>query len=161
MSWFIADANIFIDFEAAGIVAELFRLPERIAVPDLLFEAELRARHLHLLDHGLVVLELSAPVIRGVEDLAIRHPRPGRLDLTALALAADRGQPLLTGDRDLREAASREGVTCHGSLWIGERLVVTDVLTVDQLARAYALMRQSGRRLPWERAVRQIDRLRR
>ena len=42
MPLLISDANIFIDFEEAGLLEALFRLPETIGVPDLLFEDELR-----------------------------------------------------------------------------------------------------------------------
>jgi hypothetical protein len=45
MPLLIGDANIFIDLEAGGLITELFRLDDRIGVPDLLFEEELRAQH--------------------------------------------------------------------------------------------------------------------
>ena len=60
MALLISDTNIFIDFEDGGLLQALFRLPESVGVPDLLFDDELRDEHAHLLDHGLVLVELSA-----------------------------------------------------------------------------------------------------
>ena len=53
MALLISDANIFIDFEDGGLLEALFRLPESVGVPDLLFEDELRDQHAHLVDQGL------------------------------------------------------------------------------------------------------------
>ena len=44
----VSDANNFIDFEVAGLTAELFRLLHEIVVPDILYEEELASRHANL-----------------------------------------------------------------------------------------------------------------
>ncbi len=49
----ISDANILIDMEVGNLMPVIFRLPYEIAVPDILFELELRERHSHLLEAGL------------------------------------------------------------------------------------------------------------
>ncbi len=41
----ISDANILIDIEDGNLTSVIFRLPYEIAVPDILFELELRERH--------------------------------------------------------------------------------------------------------------------
>ncbi len=41
----ISDANILIDIEDGNLTPVIFRLPYEIAVPDILFELELRERH--------------------------------------------------------------------------------------------------------------------
>ena len=51
----ISDANIFIDFECAGLTKPLFRLPMMIAVPDILFYEELEEMHSDLLSLGLTL----------------------------------------------------------------------------------------------------------
>src|SRR3972149_5500331 len=45
----ISDANILIDMEDGNLIPVIFQLPYEIAVPDILFELELRERHSHLL----------------------------------------------------------------------------------------------------------------
>lgn len=159
MALLVSDANIFIDFDEGGLLEELFRLPDSIAVPDVLFEDELRDQHEHLLGFGLVLLELEPASVLRAAELARRYRRPSRLDLAALALAEQEGCPLLTGDRHLREAARAEEVEVHGTLWLGERLVVAGVVHVPKLRAAYERMKTAGRRLPWDEVEHQLRRL--
>ncbi|MGM0575957.1 MAG: DUF3368 domain-containing protein [Myxococcota bacterium] len=159
MALLISDANIFIDFEDGGLLDALFRLPESVGVPDMLFEDELRGQHEHLVDHGLVLVELTSATLIRVVELAGEHSKPSRLDLAALAAAEQEGCPLLTGDRNLRMAAQEEGVEVHGTLWVAERLVAVGVITAAQLREAYGRMKASDRRLPWAEVARQLARL--
>lgn len=160
MALLISDANIFIDFEEGGLLRELFALPERVGVPDILFEDELRAQHEHLLQHGLLLFELGSAAVERTVELTARYRHPSRLDVAALALAEQERCPLLTGDRHLRVAAEAEGVEVRGTLWLAERLVVEGIITVDQLTEAYDRMKAASRRLPWSDVERQLRRLR-
>jgi predicted nucleic acid-binding protein len=62
------------------------------------------------------------------------------MDHSALALALQERCPLLTGDKDLRVAAKKEGVEVHGTLWIIEELLNQKILKQSQA---------KGSRLPW------------
>jgi predicted nucleic acid-binding protein len=159
MALVVSDANVFIDLEEGGILAALFRLPEAIAVPDVLFEEELRDRHAHLLELGLRVLVVKERGVERAVALAAQYRKPNRNDLFALALAEQESCPLLTGDRFLREAAVAEGVTVHGTLWVTERMVEARALPATRLRAAYARMREGGRRLPWGKVEALLERL--
>jgi hypothetical protein len=159
MALVVSDANVFIDLEEGGILKPLFRLPEAIAVPDVLFEMELRERHAHLLELGLRVLVIQPRGVERATGLAARYRKPNRNDLFALVLAEQESCPLLTGDRFLREAALAEGVTVHGTLWVTERMVEARVLSASRLRAAYARMREHGRRLPWGKVEALLERL--
>ena len=104
-------------------------------------------------------MELTALTMTRLEALGGQYTRPSRLDLSALAAAEQEGCPLLTGDKALREAAKKEGVEVHGTLWIAERLVETGRLSPAALGAAYAKMRARGRGLPWEEVEAQLSRL--
>ena len=156
MPLLISDANIFIDFDEGGILERLFDLEVTIAVPDLLFEDELREQYAHLLDLGLQMIELDAAAILRVVELGTRYRRPSRMDLAALAAAEQQGCPLVTGDRGLREAAETEGVEVHGTLWLCERLFRGGQLEAAALHTAYRRMRLAGRRLPWSKVEAQL-----
>lgn len=149
MQLLISDSNILIDFEDGHLLNALFSLEESLAVPDILYEEELRDQHPHLLALGLVTLELQSTTILRAIELTRTHRRPSRNDLFALALAEQEGCPLLSGDKDLRSAAVAEGIQVHGTLWIMERLVKTSIVTPKSMREAYARMRYTGRRLPW------------
>ena len=61
---------------------------------------------------------LSGDILQYAQQLMAKYPRPSRNDCFALALAANLSLPLLTGDKHLRSATKREGVTVMGSLWL-------------------------------------------
>jgi len=102
----ISDANVLIDIEDGNLTPVIFRLPYEIGVPDALFELELKEKHSHLLQVGLKLKTLTAESIQTTEILNTKYPRPSMMDCLALALAMQEQCPLLTGDRDLRAAAS-------------------------------------------------------
>lgn len=145
----VGDTNIWIDLKAGGLLKAAFSLPFTYVVPDLLYEDELKEYEgpdlLHL---GLKVEALSEDEITVAEDLATRHPRPGRMDIIALSLALARGWDLLSGDSGLREAAQREGCRVHGTLWILRELVKAGILSRKQAEERIEVMRGAGRRLP-------------
>jgi hypothetical protein len=53
MKLLVSDANIFIDMAVAGIIRLMFQLQAEIAVPDILYEEELRQHHPDLPGYGL------------------------------------------------------------------------------------------------------------
>lgn len=155
----VSDANIFIDFDVAGLIAQLFRLPHEIVVPDVLFEQELASRHPHLLDLGLQVRSLTGPQVSETYHFQSKYREPSVNDLFALTLAKSLGCPLVTGDRRLRAAAEAEGLQLLGTLTLMEQLSLHSIVPVDEIRSAYERMRRAGRRLPWEEVQRQLVRL--
>lgn len=154
----ISDANILIDMEKGGITRQMFRLDAVFAVPDMLYEEELRADHPHLPALGLQTLELTPETIAYADKLIAKHSKTGASinDLLALALARQEKTALLTGDGKLRNVAAEENITVYGTLWLVEQLIDTKILTVKQVAAAYDKMKLARRRLPWDDVARQL-----
>jgi len=146
----ISDANILIDIQVGGLLAPMFSLDYRFAVPDVLFYEELEGQHRYLLGMGIELQELDESMIEHVVELARRYPRPGRNDLFSLVLAVKMECPLLTGDKDLKAAAESEHVRVHGTLWLVSEMVRTGKISVLVARGAYHRMRVNGRRLPWD-----------
>lgn len=145
----VSDANILIDIEEGRLTPAVFRSPYEIAVPDVLFEYELRERHSHLLELGLRVKSLTAESIKKIESLTAQYPRPSRIDHSALALAIQEQCLLLTGDKDLRVAAQKEKVEVHGTLWIVEQLLNQKLIQPQHAKVSFDTMKAKGSRLPW------------
>lgn len=145
----VSDASVLIDIEMAGLSEEMFRLAHEFAVPDLLFEEELRDRHEALLTLGLQLRQMPAIVIETSVRLRHRYRHPSQNDLFALALAMHEQCDLLSGDRRLVEAARELGLNTRGTLWILEELLTTGSIAVAQARASYAAMRHGGSRLPW------------
>jgi predicted nucleic acid-binding protein len=152
MPLLVSDANIFIDLEEGGLIDSAFALPERIEVPDLLFADELAQDHGDLLERGLEVSALGQAGIEDLLALTARHGRISRYDCAALALAREHACTLLTGDAYLRDAAEREGIPVHGTIWLVERMLDEHLLDTTQAREGFDRMQEAGRRLPWDLA---------
>ena len=119
MTILVSDTSVLIDLERGELISCAFKMSATFAVPDVLYERELR-------DYGgeeLVKLGLKVESLDGDGvELAMRHMQAQRHltvpDSFALALAKRNGWTLLTGDGPLRDLAKAEGVDCHGVLWL-------------------------------------------
>lgn len=155
----ISDANILIDMDVGGLLEAMFRLEEGFAVPDVLYMEELEEQHGELPGLGLKVLPLEDEGIAAAMVLLDIYHGPSTNDLFALQLAKQESCPLVTGDGDLRTAATAEGVELRGTLWLVEAMVRKGIIDKDRAATAYEAMRVGGRRLPWKEAERRLKAL--
>lgn len=156
----ISDANIFIDFDCCGLIAELFQVPNDIAVPDVLFIEELEERHPGLPDMGLPILSVSEQGVSYAEKLQLQYIRPSPNDLLALSLARELSCPLVTGDNHLRKAALAEKVELKGTLWLMQRMIEKGIVSIDAATAAFKTMREEKRRLPWNKVKQMLDSMR-
>lgn len=156
MQLLISDANILIDMEEGGLATLFFNLPYEFCVPDVLYYEELEDQHAHLCELGLGLRELSAESLSKVAKTKVKYSGPSTNDIFALLLAQQEGCPLLSGDKDLRDAAESEKLDVRGTLWIVEELLQHDLIDVGQALAAYDKMKAAGRRLPWAEAKRRL-----
>ena len=134
MKVLVSDTSLLIDLEHGSLIESAFRLPFEFAVPDLLYERELKdyggADYLRL---GLRVEELDGKAVA----VALSYRRKRRSlslpDSFALALAKTNAWTLLSGDRVLRELAKEEKVACHGVLWLLDRIFEHRVISGNDL----------------------------
>ncbi|MYJ97123.1 MAG: DUF3368 domain-containing protein [Proteobacteria bacterium] len=159
MAILVSDANIFIDMDVGDLTRPMFRLEEAFATPDVLYREELEEHHPELLGLGLHIERLSEAGVVEVERMAAINHGPSTNDLFAIALAKERRWPLLSGDRRVREAAIAEDVEIRGTLWLIERMIATNTISLLQARTAIEQMRQGGRRLPWREVERMMVRL--
>jgi len=151
----VSDANVPIDIEHGNLTASMFALKIIFAVPDVLFEKELKARHSHLLDFGLKIKSLSNEAVDKVLEFAAKYRQPSRIDLFALSFALAENCPLLTGDKNLRKAADQEGVKVHGTIWLVSEMLREKIIQPTAARIAFQKMKDAGSRLPWN----EVDRL--
>jgi predicted nucleic acid-binding protein len=156
----ISDANIIIDMEVAELTEAMFELPHEFAVPNALYDEELHPACEPLIALGLQIHVLPGEVIATVAPLRAAHPRLSANDLFAMVLARHLNCPLLTGDRHLREAAAAQQLQIYGTLWLMAEMFREGVLNVQEVEEAYALMRTSNRRLPWDDVELQLQQMR-
>ncbi len=152
----ISDANVIIDMEVGGLIKQMFRLEYEFAVPDVLYENELKENHSNLPKLGLKRIELQPAAVDDAAALGAKYPRPGRIDLMALALARQEQCPLLTGDQKLREAGNAEGVTVVGTIWLVGEMLSAKIIAKKDARTAYGKMKAAERRLPWPETEKQL-----
>ena len=132
----VSDTSVLVDLQRGGVLEIALQLPYEFAVPDLLFERELRTWDGLALEEHVTVLTLDADGI----DLAVGYRRTdSRLSLPdafALALARQGGHTLLAGDASLRAMADAEGVECHGVLWVLDEIARSNLVSLDTLHEA-------------------------
>ena len=146
----VSDTSVLIDLERASLLTPSFRLRFDFAVPDLLYERELKSfGGEDMRNRGMRVEALDSDGVA----LAIEYGRscPGLSlpDTFALALAKSNGWTLLTGDAELRQVAEREHVACHGVLWLLDRMLEEEIVSRRALHAGLKAMSSHPRcRLP-------------
>ncbi len=150
MQVLVSDTSVLVDLERGSLLEASFRLPFQLAVPDLLYERELKGYGGdELIRLGLVVEELDGDGLaralayrRQVQALSVP-------DCFALALAQTREWVLLAGDGALRRLATEEAVECHGVLWLLDEIHTATAATVRELHDGLTAISQHPRcRLP-------------
>lgn len=146
----VSDTSVLVDLERGSFLEACFRLPFQLAVPDLLYERELKHHGGDRLTRlGLAVEELDGDGITRALAHRRRVPALSVPDSFALALAQAREWVLLTGDGALRQLATDEGVECHGVLWLLDEIHSAEAATVQELHDGLTTIFQHPRcRLP-------------
>lgn len=122
----VSDTSVLIDLERGSLLEAAFRLPFAFAVPDLLYEQELKAQHgRRLIELGLRIGELDGDGVTQAIEYRKRVPALSLPDCFALSLAARGSWALLTGDSKLRRLADAIRVDCHGLLWLLDEMLST------------------------------------
>ena len=155
-SRFIIDTNVLIDLHTGSILNSLFALQYVFIAPDVIVAELQDPPGSDLLPLGLQSAEFSGKQVLEVMSLAEHHPNIAINDLFALVLAKSRGLILLTGDRRLRDLATKHDVDVHGTLWILDEMVKTGVLKPAEAGRALHTMLDHGCRLPQAECVERL-----
>lgn len=128
MAILVSDTSIIIDLDRGSLLADLFTLPFEFAVPDLLFEQELKGElGNRLVALGLKVEELASSETRRATAIIREHKQLSLPDTFAFAIAESRKWGLLTGDGRLRHLATVSEVDVHGVLWVCDQMEAADI----------------------------------
>ena len=146
----VSDTSVLIDLERGTLLEAAFRLPFAFAVPDLLYEWELKSNDGdRLLELGLQVSELDSDGVIVALGYRDRVPALSLPDCFALALATQSDWTLLTGDAALRRLAQQLKVDRHGLLWLLDEMQSAEATTEQALYDGLlAISRHPRCRLP-------------
>ena len=130
----VADASVLMDLEQGHLLEMVLKSTVALAVPDLLYEHELKnGNGLKLVEWGLCVEELDAQAVT----LAAKYRRHCSalclVESFALALAKISSWTVLTSNPTLCKLARAEQVDCHNLLWLLDRIVAEKVISLEHL----------------------------
>ncbi len=146
----VSDTSVLVDLERGSFLEASFRLPLQFAVPDLLYERELKGYGgEQLIRLGLFVEELNGDEITQAVGYRQRNPSLSVPDSFAIALAKTRAWALLAGDGALRQLANDEDIECHGVLWLLDEIERAATVTIAELQNGLTAISEHPRcRLP-------------
>lgn len=149
------DSTILLDFHLVNSLSSLLKLPLRIVTVDIMAadlavptQPEIRAA-------GVFVKETPVFVLEKMGETAVKYGITV-YDAALLLMCKKEKAVLLSGDKDLRKAAQIEKVTCRGTLWLLEELVLNKVFPPTHAALLLERMFLLGRRLPSDESSRRI-----
>ena len=139
MEYISSDTNIWIDFNTVDSLDVPFMLREDFTYimssdtvnDELQSPPELKER---LIELGLKITEMQEEEFQLLMKYSI-YEKLSVYDRIALSIAKNRKIILLSGDRNLRIAAGKEGVEVHGSLWILDRIIWSGKLTETRIKK--------------------------
>jgi predicted nucleic acid-binding protein len=155
----VSDTSVLIDLQRGQLLETALRLPYEFAVPDLLFERELRTWDGPALRHYLVIMSLAGEGVALAASFRRADARLSLPDALALALAKIGGYTLLAGDAALRAMAEAEKVDCHGVLWILDQIDAQGLASQHDLRGSLTAISKHPRcRLPRLEVRKRLDR---
>lgn len=155
----INDTNIWIDLKLTNIIEKVFLLPYELAVPDILYNDELKDMDGELLEaNGIKIIEMTNDEVAETAERSGMTNRVSFNDLTTLVVAKSRGYILVTGDGNLRKIAKSENVELRGTIWLIDEMVSNNILDIGEAALICKKLLQLKRRLPKEELQLRIKR---
>ena len=120
-----SDTNIWIDFHEIDRLGLPFQLRFKYFISRHTFKEELlqpEELKVDLLNHGLQLTDVGDEELRLAIAFHSTHKQVSLNDAFAFAIAKNRNWILLSGDKPLHNAATSEGVECHGTIWVCDQL---------------------------------------
>ena len=155
----INDTNIWIDLKLTNIIEKVFLLPYELAVPDILYNDELKDMDGELLEaNGIKIIEMTNDEVVETAERSGMTNRVSFNDLTTLVVAKSRGYILVTGDGNLRKIAKSENVELRGTIWLIDEMVSNNILDIGEAALICKKLLQLKRRIPKEELQLRIKR---
>ena len=153
MKLIITDSSVFFDIIKIQLLPEFFALDFEICTTDFvkgeILESEQREQiEMFIQSHKLIVFELSEQEIQEIVNFKTKRSFKTLIDKTVLWKAKQLKCPLLTGDAKLKNEAIEQGVIVHGSLWVIQIMVESNVIAASAGIEYLQKLKISNDRLP-------------
>jgi hypothetical protein len=153
---FVSDTNIWIDFNHAGLLEELFQLPFELCTTDFAFREIISPSGEELLRLGLQVMALESAQLGEIIKIRQEVRQPSLADVSCFILAQAKKAGLLTGDNNLRKFAAKK-IEVRGVLWLLDQLVEHQIIQPRRAALALRTMLDNQSRFPEDECQRRLE----
>lgn len=152
----VSDTNIFIDLVDIGLLEQFLLLPFGIHTTDIVIAEinvdEQKAAVLDVVEKACIKVKTYTPdellrlysFINSKRQTYDLHPA----DFSVWQYSSENNYTLLTGDGNLRKAASADGVEVHGTIFLIDKMVEYQILTPTLAAEKLELLYSINSRLP-------------
>ena len=150
----INDTNIFIDLYSIDLIDDFFKLPISVHTVDFVINELTESKQLKEISKFIANGKLNVRSFSSKEltkILMLKNEAGGNVSFTDCSVwyyAKAYNYTLLTGDRQLREKASKSNVTVKGILYIFDILVDSCIITPQQAIIKLNELTELNQRLP-------------
>ena len=153
MTVIINDTNIFIDLCNVNLINHFFQLPFEFHTVDFIINEINKNEQLNKVEPYIVNKKLFVKQFDGNELLQItmrqnEHKKLSIMDCSVWIYAEKTGYKILTGDRLLRDLASKNNIEVSGIIFIFDELIKYNILTKSEAALKLQELKKTNKRLP-------------
>lgn len=151
----VIDSSVILDFYEVKELTNLMGFPHRLITLDLMVHDLDTPTPSEIAKSGIVSIETPVNIMLAMAEMAVKY-NISVYDAALMLYAKESGSILLSGDKLLRTASKKEGVTVKGTLWVLEELVAKKNVQANKACFILERMFMLGRRLPSEESSSKI-----
>jgi predicted nucleic acid-binding protein len=164
MKLIITDTNVLFDVIKIGALPEFFSLDYDICTTVFVIEEIKPSGQRELIDtfirtKKLTVIEFSGEDIEEALNLDTVKGLKRFTDKSVIWKSVQLNCPMLTGDKKMKEIAENIGIEVHGSIWVIDKLINTDLISTEKAIELFEQLLKTNSWLPGNEIERRINKL--
>ncbi len=165
MKLLITDTNVLFDVIKIGALPEFFSLDYEICTTEFVINEIVPSEQKEMLEYfirakKLDVYELSSDEVEEVEKFDTGIDLKRFTDKSVIWKSVQLNCPILTGDRKMKEVATRFGIEVHGSIWVVDALIIERMISSEDAINLFENLALANSWLPKHEIERRINILR-
>ena len=164
MKLIITDTNVLFDVIKIGALPEFFSLDYDICTTVFVIEEIRPSGQRELLEtfiraKKLTVFEFTGEDIEEVANFDTVRVLKRFTDKSVIWKSVQLNCPMLTGDKKMREIAENIGIEVHGSIWVIDELINSDLISTEKAIELLEQLLETNSWLPRNEIERRINKL--
>lgn len=162
MKLLITDTNVLFDVIKIGALPEFFSLDYEICTTEFVINEVRPSGQRDMLEYfirakKLNVYELSGDEVEEVEQFDTGIDLKRFTDKSVIWKSLQLKCPILTGDKKMKDVASRLGLEVHGSIWVLDALVIEQMIEHVEAVELFDKLAMTNSWLPINEIERRIN----